>query len=165
MLADLVWVVPEGTLSHEEATTLGCGFWTAVQALFHPTRLGLTEPPAKVKGKKWLQSDYLQLIRLLAAAGYKVATVSSPCNFELAKSLGATVVFDYNSPGVLDQILTAGSSAHSTPKGKVITILGSKDEAVAYNPNVMIQPTLIYCSLGREFSFREVFPVSKEDRD
>ncbi|KIJ39338.1 hypothetical protein M422DRAFT_257950 [Sphaerobolus stellatus SS14] len=117
-LADLVWFVPEGTLSHEEAATLGCGFWTAVQALFHPTRLGLTEPPAK-----------------------------------------------YNSPDVHDQILAAGSSAHSTPKGKVITILRPKDEAVAYNPNVTIQPTLIYSSLGREFSFEEVFPVSKEDRD
>ncbi|KIJ34228.1 hypothetical protein M422DRAFT_182398, partial [Sphaerobolus stellatus SS14] len=94
--ADLVWVVPEGTLSHEEAVTLGCEFWTAVQALFHRTRLGLTQPPAKMEGEKWafLQSDYLQLIQLLAAAGYKVVIVSSPRNFELVKSLGATVVFD-----------------------------------------------------------------------
>ncbi|KIJ39347.1 hypothetical protein M422DRAFT_257964 [Sphaerobolus stellatus SS14] len=171
---DLVWVVPEGTLSHEEAATLGCGFWTAVHALFYPTRLRFTEPPAKVEGEKWVfiyggstSVDYLELIQLLAAAGYKVATVSSPRNFELMRSLGATVVFDYNSPDVLDQILAllAVKAFGSEGKGKVITILGSKDEAVAYNPNVMIQPTLIYCSLGREFSFREVFPVSKEDRD
>ncbi|KIJ34029.1 hypothetical protein M422DRAFT_263987 [Sphaerobolus stellatus SS14] len=192
--ADLVWVVPKGTLSHEEAATLGCGFWTAVQALFHPTRLGLTEPPAKVEGEKWVfvyggsSSVGLFAIQLLAAAGYKVATVSSPRNFELVKSLGATVVFDYKSPDVLDQIIAAttpsggiigaldtqGASEGQLlavkafgpeGKGKVVTILGPKDEAVAYNPNVTIQPTLIYTALGREFSFGEVFPVSKEDRD
>ncbi|KIJ34212.1 hypothetical protein M422DRAFT_263703 [Sphaerobolus stellatus SS14] len=53
----------------------------------------------------------------------------------------------------------------SEGKDKVITILGPKDEAVAYNPSVTIQPTLVYSSLGREFSFGEVFPVTKEDKD
>ncbi|KIJ34239.1 hypothetical protein M422DRAFT_182407, partial [Sphaerobolus stellatus SS14] len=176
--ADLVWVVPEGTLSREEAVTLGCGFWTAVQALFHPTRLGLTEPPAKVEGETWVFVHggssmcafyYFYLLKKTDLL------LSPPRNFELVKSLGAVVVFEYNSPDVLDQILAAGSSAHpkllavkafgSEGKGKVITILGPKDEAVTYNPNVTIQPTLIYSSLGREFSFGEVFPVSKEDRD
>ncbi|KIJ28179.1 hypothetical protein M422DRAFT_270583 [Sphaerobolus stellatus SS14] len=113
-----------------------------------------------------LQSDYLFAIQLLAAAGYKVAAVSSPHNFELVKSLGATVVFDITlmSSDVLDQILVA-----ITPSGGIIDALdtqgASEDEAAAYNPNVTIQRTLIYTSLGREFSFGEVFPVSKEDRD
>ncbi|KIJ34018.1 hypothetical protein M422DRAFT_182678, partial [Sphaerobolus stellatus SS14] len=53
-LVDLVWVVLEGTLSHEVAATLGRGFWTRMQALFHLARLGLTEPLAKVEGEKWV---------------------------------------------------------------------------------------------------------------
>ena len=71
--ADLVWVVPENTLNHDQAATLGCAyvilacngvlqnaltiapsFWTAVQALYHPTRLGLVEPPSKVSGEEWV---------------------------------------------------------------------------------------------------------------
>ena len=72
---DLTWKVPEDTLTDEQAATLGCGcvqlcnsftylideafhlcdrFWTAVQALFHPTRLGLVEPPNKVEGEEWV---------------------------------------------------------------------------------------------------------------
>ncbi|KZT65379.1 GroES-like protein [Daedalea quercina L-15889] len=47
--ADLVWPVPEGTLGFAEAATLGCAFWTAVQALYHPTRLALVEPPSKLQ--------------------------------------------------------------------------------------------------------------------
>lgn len=29
-------------------------FYTAVQALFHPTRLALVEPPAKVQKEEWI---------------------------------------------------------------------------------------------------------------
>lgn len=85
--AELVWSVPENTLSHDEAATLGCAyasrscscalqaqnadlsqcsFWTAAQALYHPTRLGLVEPPAKAPGDEWIlvyggSCEYLQL--------------------------------------------------------------------------------------------------------
>ena len=50
----LCWKVPEGTLSHEEAATMGCGYWTAVQALFHPKRLGLVEPPNMTDKEEWV---------------------------------------------------------------------------------------------------------------
>lgn len=78
--AELAWPVPEDTLSHEEAATFGCAyvlqslrlhellgrdcgvlragmrgrFWTAVQALYHPGRLGLVEPPETVAGEEWV---------------------------------------------------------------------------------------------------------------
>lgn len=52
--ADLCWAVPEGTLSHEEAATMGCGYWTAVQVLFHPSRLGLVEIPERVQREEWV---------------------------------------------------------------------------------------------------------------
>ena len=29
-------------------------FWTCVQALFHPTRLNMVEPPEKVEGEEWI---------------------------------------------------------------------------------------------------------------
>ena len=68
--ADLVWVVPEKTLSHEEAATVSCWYallsalldeillmpqlvtcqhslWTVAQAYYHPTRMGLKELPDK----------------------------------------------------------------------------------------------------------------------
>ena len=51
---DLCWKVPEGTFTHEKASTLGCGYWTAVQALFHPKRLGLVEPPNKTDKADWV---------------------------------------------------------------------------------------------------------------
>lgn len=93
-------------------------FWTAVQGLFHPARLGLVEPPEKVSRETWVfvyggssRSTLISLwgttdlkysqgsvgqfaIQLLHAAGYKVVTVSSKHNFDLCKSLGADAVFD-----------------------------------------------------------------------
>ena len=51
---DLLWKVPKNTLTHEEAATMGCGYWTAVQALFHPTRLGLAELPNKTDKEEWV---------------------------------------------------------------------------------------------------------------
>jgi len=44
------------------------------------------------------------VIQLAAASGLKVITTSSPRNFDLLKSLGATHVFDCNSPTVVEDI-------------------------------------------------------------
>jgi NADPH:quinone reductase-like Zn-dependent oxidoreductase len=51
--ADLVWKIPDN-VSFEDAVTFGVGFGTAAQGLFHPTRLGLVEPPAKVSSETWV---------------------------------------------------------------------------------------------------------------
>ena len=40
----------ECTLSVDIASS----FFTAVQDLYHPARLGLVEPPAKVSGEDWI---------------------------------------------------------------------------------------------------------------
>ena len=34
--------------------TIVPSFFTAVQDLYHPDRLGLVEPPAKVEGEDWI---------------------------------------------------------------------------------------------------------------
>ncbi|KAK6854181.1 GroES-like protein [Apiospora arundinis] len=46
-------------------------------------------------------------VQLAAAAGYKVVSTSSPKNFDLVKSLGATHVVDYRSPTVAEELLEA----------------------------------------------------------
>ncbi|THG97000.1 hypothetical protein EW026_g4939 [Hermanssonia centrifuga] len=185
--AELAWRVPDGTLSHEEAATMGCGFWTAVQALFHPTRLALVEPPAKVDKDEWILiyggsgSVGMFAIQLAHLAGYKVVTTASPRNLELCKSLGADAVFDYNDPDVVNQIKEAtndslhkaldANSLESSQRitvqslapgpGKVISILGVHEQVAELRDDVKIQPTLIYTSLGRAFSNR---PACPEDR-
>lgn len=111
--AELSWVVPSSTISHEEAATMGCAFWTAVQALYEPNRLGLVEPPAKVDKEQWIfissggSSVGQFAIQLAHISGYKVATTSSPANFDLVKSLGADAVFDYHDPEVVAKIKSA----------------------------------------------------------
>ncbi|EPS98758.1 hypothetical protein FOMPIDRAFT_1017471 [Fomitopsis schrenkii] len=100
---DLCFRVPEGTFSHEEAATVttSCGYWTAVQSIFHPsTRLGLIEAPTTVEDDQYIfiyggsSSVGMYALRLAHAVGYKVVTVASPKNHALCKSFGADVVFD-----------------------------------------------------------------------
>ncbi|KAK6082956.1 zinc-binding dehydrogenase [Seiridium cupressi] len=87
----LYTVLPEKTtsaipedLSFEAASVLPLGVTTAAAGLFEKDRLGLA-----------------------AAAGYEVLSTSSPKNFDLLKSLGASQVFNYNDPNGIKKILTA----------------------------------------------------------
>ncbi|RPD66616.1 GroES-like protein [Lentinus tigrinus ALCF2SS1-7] len=188
--ADLVWRVPENTLSHDQAATFGCAFWTAVQALYHPTRLGLVEPPAKASGDEWIfvyggSSAVGQFaIQLLHLSGYKVITTASPRNFALVKSFGADAVFDYRDPEVVSKIKAATGDAvtkvfdaiseESTQRisaasvapsgGKVVLLLRSKP-GVTDRTDVEFDETLIYTALGRAFAWpSKHYPVSEEDR-
>ncbi|EIW60398.1 GroES-like protein [Trametes versicolor FP-101664 SS1] len=188
---DLVWVVPENTLSHDEAATLGCAFWTAAQALFHEKRLAIVEPPAKASGDEWIfiyggsSAVGHFAIQLAHLAGYKVVTTASPRNFELAKSLGADAVFDYRDADVVAKIKqTTGDSVTKAldaislkesqrisaeviapTGGKVVLVLGPEAGATD-RKDVQFILTLIYTSLGREFGFGpgSHYPVSSEDR-
>ncbi|CCL98245.1 uncharacterized protein FIBRA_00239 [Fibroporia radiculosa] len=189
--ADLAWKVPSGTLSHEEAATMGCAFWTAVQGLFHPTRLGLVEPPSKVSKEEWVfvyggsSSVGMYAIQLAHHAGYKVATAASPKNHEICESYGADVVFDYRDPDAVTRIIkdtTKNSLRYAfdtisqvdTQKltvqtlgssgGEVIVILGPSSDAQKLREDVKVQFTLIYTSLGREFKLGGHYPPSPEDR-
>ncbi|KZT68234.1 GroES-like protein [Daedalea quercina L-15889] len=188
--AELSWVVPEGTLNHEEAAALGCAFWTAVQALYNPTRLGLVEPPNRVEGEPWVfiyggsTSVGQYATQLVHLSGYKVATVASPRNHELCRTLGADFVADYNDPDAvrkikdatgdsiglaLDTLSLAPTQAFASrvvkpAGGKVILLLGpDKDGQV--REDVVLQPTLIYTALGRPFSMLgQDYPACPEDR-
>lgn len=189
--ADLVWKVPEGTLTHEEAATFGCAYWTAVQALFNPTRLGLTEPPNRAATSEWIliyggsTSVGLFAVQLAHLAGYKVISTASVKNHQLVKSLGADAVIDYKNPDVVDQIKQiTGNSIHigfdtvSTEpsqelaiktfgpgSGKLLIILGPSKTAQELRSDVKIQSTLIYTALGRAFQYRQSrYEVQPEDR-
>ncbi|KAF8579984.1 GroES-like protein [Ramaria rubella] len=188
--SDLVWVVPEGTVSHEEAATMGCGLWTAAQALYHPTRLGLTEPPAKSTSNTWVfiyggsTSVGQFAIQLAHLSGYKVATVASPRNHALVKALGADAVFDYKSPDVVAQLKSAthdslhvaldtyatgetqtlSVNAFGPGPGKLVVIQNVDPEAQKVREDIVVQNTLLYTALGREFTMGKLYPPSAEDR-
>jgi NADPH:quinone reductase-like Zn-dependent oxidoreductase len=97
------------------AVVLGLGISTAADGLFNPEFLNLelpTEPARRHTGKTLLvwggaSSVGSNAIQLAVAAGYKVATTASPKNFGFVKKLGASQVFDYNSPTVVLDIVIA----------------------------------------------------------
>ncbi|KAL4247034.1 zinc-containing alcohol dehydrogenase family protein [Abortiporus biennis] len=189
---ELVWKIPDGSITLEEAATISCGLYTGVQALFHPKRLGLVEPPQKVSGEQWVfiyggsSSLGLYGINLAHLAGYKVVTVASPRNFELVKSYGADAVFDYKDPSVVDKIkgVTHNTLHHvydtiSSPSsqilsikalapgpGTVITVTVVTEEAKKLrHEDVHIEHTVIYSALGREYPFIDgLRPAEPADR-
>ncbi|KAI1611868.1 zinc-binding oxidoreductase CipB [Exophiala viscosa] len=103
------------SISFERAAVLPLGLSTASCALFQDTHLHLqfpTEPAQKPTGKTLLvwggaSSVGSNAIQLAVAAGYEVITTASPKNFEHVKKLGASEVFDYNSPSITEDLMTA----------------------------------------------------------
>ncbi|RPD66610.1 GroES-like protein [Lentinus tigrinus ALCF2SS1-7] len=188
--AELAWVVPPSTLTHEQAATLSCALWTAAQALYHPTRLALVQPPQKAPGDEWIlvyggsSAVGQAAIQLAHLSGYKVVTTASTRNFPLVRSLGADEVFDYRDPEVVDNIkdVTADSIAYALDAisekesqritaqsmgsngGKMVVVL-KPDPAATDRADVEVKYTLLYTALGRAFELGPDarFPVSTED--
>ncbi len=101
-------------LSHEDACVLPLAVSTAACGLFQTDQLALRHPLAKAEptGETVLvwggsTSVGCNAIQLAVAAGYEVITTASPRNFEYVRSLGASQVFDYNSPSVVQDIVAA----------------------------------------------------------
>jgi len=99
--AALAWHVDTNVLSYEDAAGMGgIALSTAQYALFHI--LKLPTPWARAREPKFVliwsgaTSVGIYAIRLAKLAGLKIASTSSPSNFELLKHLGADVVFDYH---------------------------------------------------------------------
>jgi NADPH:quinone reductase-like Zn-dependent oxidoreductase len=102
------------TMAFEDAAVLPLGVSTAASGLFQKDQLGLRHPapnagPTGETLLVWGGSTSVgsNAIQLAAAAGYEVITTASPRNFEYVKSLGASQVFDYHSPSVVPDIITA----------------------------------------------------------
>ncbi|KAK9470918.1 chaperonin 10-like protein [Dipodascopsis tothii] len=104
-------------MSFADASTIPLGLTTAACGFYQEEYLDLPYPtlsPAPT-GKTLLiwggaSSVGCCAIQLAVSSGYEVITVASPKNFELLKSIGATDVFDYNSPTVNEDVIAAFSS-------------------------------------------------------
>jgi NADPH:quinone reductase-like Zn-dependent oxidoreductase len=118
--SQLVSHIPS-TLSFEDASVIPLGISTAACGLFQKDHLALqypTEPPAPATGETlliWAGSSSVgsNAIQLAVAAGYEVFTTASPKNFEYVKALGASQVWDYRSPTVVEDIVAASGGKES----------------------------------------------------
>ncbi|KAK3387741.1 putative zinc-binding oxidoreductase ToxD [Podospora didyma] len=115
-----LWLKIPDNLTDEEASTLGIGITTVGQALYQS--LGLPLPGADTKAEFPLLiygassatgTLAVQYARLSGCPN--IVATCSPANFELVKSLGAHVVFDYNDPDCAKKIReqTNDSLAHA----------------------------------------------------
>lgn len=104
-----------GDMSFAEASVLPLGFTTAAHALFNLGTLGLPRPSgdfvAGGVGKRvfiWGGASSVggNAVQLARAAGLEVLTTASRGNFEYVKGLGASVVFDYTSETVVEEVVS-----------------------------------------------------------
>jgi len=101
-------------MAFTDATVLPLAVSTAAAGLYPSDILGLPLPSKSPKdsGKVILiwggsSSVGTVTIQLARASGVHVIATASKHNFDFVKSLGASEVFDYNSPSVVDDILSA----------------------------------------------------------
>lgn len=101
-------------LSFEQAAVIPMGLAVATMGLFHKDNLGLHLPSRipKPTGETvliWGASTSVgsNAVQLAAAAGYEVIATASPANFDRARQLGASQVFDYNSPTITEDLIAA----------------------------------------------------------
>ncbi|OLN81339.1 Zinc-binding alcohol dehydrogenase domain-containing protein cipB 4 [Colletotrichum chlorophyti] len=109
--ASLVAPIPDD-VDFVRASVLPLAITTVAVNLYHPDHLGLPLPSLTPKptGKTLLvwggsSSVGATAIQMAIASGLEVVTTASKRNHELVKSLGATAVFDYNSPTVVEDLL------------------------------------------------------------
>jgi NADPH:quinone reductase-like Zn-dependent oxidoreductase len=113
ILERLASPIPD-SLSYVDASVLPLALSTASCGLFQEDYLGLQHPSADATatGETVLvwggsTSAGSNAIQLAVAAGYEVITTASPRNFAYVKELGASEAFDYNSPTVIRDIISA----------------------------------------------------------
>ncbi|KAJ7748808.1 zinc-binding oxidoreductase CipB [Mycena maculata] len=102
-------------LSFNEASVLPLGLCTATYSLFEKAALALDLPKPggnAPNGKILLvwggaSSVGACAIQAAKAAGYTIAATASAKNFGLLREIGAEYVFDYNTAGVVNEIVAA----------------------------------------------------------
>lgn len=123
-------------LPYEQAAVLPLGLSTAACGLFQQDLLALRLPgtgsdAAKETVLVWGGSTSVgsNAIQLAVAAGYDVFTTASPRNFDYVRTLGASQVFDYRSPTVIDDVVKALAS--TTLAGTIAIGTGSSGPCLA----------------------------------
>lgn len=121
-----VAVLPDD-IEFVDGVVLPLAMATATSCLFNEEQMGLDPPKSADAGKEggrggqggkggkggkgvvlvWgaAASVGCCAVQMLVAAGYRVATSSSPSNFPLCNNIGAEWVFDYTSASIEDEIL------------------------------------------------------------
>ncbi|KAL8778887.1 MAG: hypothetical protein Q9213_007202 [Squamulea squamosa] len=119
IVQQLASIIPD-SLSFERAAVLPVGIGTAAVGLYQEGFLHLQQPSisSKPNGQTLLvwggaSSVGSNAIQLAIASGYQVATTASSKNFEYVKKLGASQVFDYTKPTVIDEIASALDGKHN----------------------------------------------------
>lgn len=114
VVADHVAAPIPDSLSFENAAVLPLGISTAIMGLYAEGTLELQYPSfdAKPLGQVVLVwggscSVGSNVIQLAALAGYEVIATASPHNFGHVRKLGATAVFDYHQPSIIDDLVAA----------------------------------------------------------
>jgi NADPH:quinone reductase-like Zn-dependent oxidoreductase len=110
---NLVSRIPDA-MSFEQAAAIPLGAATAAAGLYEKDQLALPYPSLSPNpmGKSliiWGGSTSVgcNAIQLAVASGFEIITTSSPRNFGLCKSLGASYTFDYNSKTVVPDMIAA----------------------------------------------------------
>ncbi|KAL8926857.1 MAG: hypothetical protein Q9208_002666 [Pyrenodesmia sp. 3 TL-2023] len=109
----LASIMPDD-LSFERACVLPVCLATAAAALYQDDHLHLQYPslnPTPINKTLFIWGGACSVgsnaIQLGVASGYHVLTTASAKNFDYVKKLGASQVFDYNKPNVVDEIVAA----------------------------------------------------------
>ncbi|KAL8714398.1 MAG: hypothetical protein Q9220_001731 [cf. Caloplaca sp. 1 TL-2023] len=102
------------SMSFEQAAVIPLGLTTAASGLYPDDHLHLAYPTLDPKPQDktlliWggASSVGSNATQLAVGSGYQVITTSSAKNFEFMKKLGASQVFDYTKPNVVDEVLAA----------------------------------------------------------
>jgi len=174
---DIQIKIPDN-LSFEEASTLGVGITTVGQALYQSLDLPLpsaakssTKPPVLIYAASTATGALA--VQFAVLSGCEVIATCSPHNNDYVKSLGATAVFDYNSPSCASDIkarypdikhvfdciseektAAIAVAAMSSSGGTYTTLLPVPAEKVkAINDKVEMKMTLAYTIVGEAFKF------------
>jgi NADPH:quinone reductase-like Zn-dependent oxidoreductase len=132
LLEHMTAKIPD-SISYEKASVLPLGLNTAACALFDHDHLNLNLPsPVKQQSNGqtvliWGASSSVGLnaVQLAISAGYEVFATCSPRNFALVNRVGASRVFDYRSPTIIEDITAAYKG--KTTAGAVAIGLGSME--------------------------------------
>ncbi|KAK9455950.1 chaperonin 10-like protein [Dipodascopsis uninucleata] len=120
LLSEITATPIPDSVAYEEATVLPLALATAASGLFDPKFLGLplsalkpSLPPLRPTptGRTLIvwgasSSVGMMAVRLATDAGAEVVATASKHNFQLIRSLGAAIVFDHNSPTVVQDMVS-----------------------------------------------------------
>ncbi|KAG5753015.1 hypothetical protein H9Q70_004320 [Fusarium xylarioides] len=107
--------LPAG-MESADASVLPLTAVTAACALFQKDQLALRMPRTKAHRNSTGETVLVwgagtsvgkNAVQLAVAAGYKVIAAASPKSWDTVRSLGASAVFDYRSPSVIDDIIAS----------------------------------------------------------